>query len=576
MKTTLYINSVLVYSERNNKFFYTKFKDRLNVIYGKNTSGKSTLIQLLLFAFGINDNKIKLAEILSEEIFVRLDCTVTRERGCEPYVFLRQDETLFIREKGRKVLRFNGISGDSSAEHIKLKKYFSKLFNFGLQLESNSGVSEAPIETIFLPYYISQEVGWVYLRKSFTNLNFYKNFKEDFLDYYLGIESALDREEKRKIERNISRLNSQIKFFTEVERDSPDFKLANAVTKALNGKANQLLVEITGNKEKLMDLENDYVDNSNKLTFYSKRLAVVSKVKRNHQNQEPGKDNCPTCNQILPSGIENAYAFFQEGNDTIALKKDLKEKIKQTQSTLNALSKKIEIKRSDMSASFKIFNRYSEEDVTLEKYIDHRVNIQLLENLNKQIGQLTLELETERERLKDYKTEDEILFEREKKNKVFKDIYSRYISDLGLPNVSEDRFSKLYDISSFPFQGVHLHLAVMSYHFAFNYLITDTVTIHRLPFILDSIFKEDVEGGNRIKILNFINANFPRDTQTILSIADDSNIDSRIGQYKADIFKDNAHMICIGNGTEERALLKSNDDSQKALIEDSFEILEAI
>ena len=35
-------------------------------------------------------------------------------------------------------------------------------------------------------------------------------------------------------------------------------------------------------------------------------------------------------------------------------------------------------------------------------------------------------------------------------------------------------------------------------------------------------------------------------------------------------------MICIGNGTEEKALLKENDDSQKELIENSFEILETI
>ena len=54
------------------------------------------------------------------------------------------------------------------------------------------------METMFLPYYVSQDVGWVYLRKSFSNLNFYKNFKEDFLDYYLGIENVIDREEKKE------------------------------------------------------------------------------------------------------------------------------------------------------------------------------------------------------------------------------------------------------------------------------------------------------------------------------------------------------------------------------------------
>src|SRR5690606_20914841 len=121
--TTLYINSILVYSEENNKFFYTEFKDKLNVIYGKNTAGKSTLIQLILFAFGINDNKIKLAEILAEQIFVRLDCTIRNQQEEKNYVFIRQDETLLIKDDNEKVLRFNGISSDNSAEHVKLKKY---------------------------------------------------------------------------------------------------------------------------------------------------------------------------------------------------------------------------------------------------------------------------------------------------------------------------------------------------------------------------------------------------------------------------------------------------------------------
>jgi len=576
MKKTLDINSILVYCEENNKFFYTEFSDKLNVIYGKNTAGKSTLIQLILFAFGINDNKIKLTEILSEQIFVRLDCTIKNEDTEEKYVFIRQDETLLVKDKNNKVLRFNGISSDNSAEHIKLKKYFNSLFDFNLLLESNSGISEAPIETIFLPYYVSQEVGWVYLRKSFSNLTFYKNFKEDFLDYYLGIENVVDRDEKRKIEKEINRIQQQIKFYTDVERDNQELKLANLIDQTLEGKANELITGITEKKDLLLDLENTYVTDSNKLSFYNKRLSVVSKVKRNHKDQEPGKDNCPTCTQTLPSSIENVYSFFQEENDTITLQQDLKGKIKKVQSRLNSLNKKIEFNRAEIKSSYNTFNKYSENGLTLEKYIDSKANIQLFENLNKQIGLLTIDLASEKEKLKEYKTDDDILVERAKKSKVFKDKYFTYNSSLGLPSVDDERFYQLYDISSFPFQGVQLHLAVLSYHFAFNYLLNQTSDIHRLPFILDSVFKEDIEGGNKIKILNFINSNFPKDTQTILSIADDKNVDSKIEQYQTDIFKKNAHMICIGNGINEKALLKENDESKKEIIENSFKILETV
>lgn len=574
MSVKLDIKEILVYSESNDKFFHSTFGNKLNVIYGKNTAGKSTLIQLILYSFGINDTKIRLTEILTEEIFVRLDCVITRDEKEHNYTFLRQDETLLIKDNNEKIIRFNGIGSDHSAEHIKLKKYFNNLFNFNLLLESNSGISEAPMETMFLPYYVSQDVGWVYLRKSFSNLTFYKNFKEDFLDYYLGIENIIDREEKRRIENELKNLQQQMKFFSNVEKENEELKVSQIINDSLSGKANELITSLSSNKNDLITLEKDYVNESNKLTFYTQRLSVVSKVKRNHQKQVPGEDSCPTCTQILPANIEEIYEFFQEENDTISLQSELKEKITKSQSKINSINKRIEVAQIEINKEYQTFNKYSENNITLENWIENKANIQLYDNLIKQIGTLKLEIDVLKEQLKEYKTEGEIYIEREKKNHIFKMAYFKNNISLGIPSLEEERFYKLYDISSFPFQGVQLHLALLSYHFAFNELLTKTKGIHRLPFILDSIFKEDIEGGNKEKILNFINSNFPKDTQTILSIADDKNIDSHIEQYKDDIFRDNAHMICIGNGTEEKSLLSKNDNSKSELISNSYEIME--
>ncbi len=576
MKAELNIKQILVYSEVNDKYFYTDFKNKLNVIYGKNTAGKSTLIQLILYCFGINDNKIKLTEILSEEIFVRVDCVIKKDSISENITFLRQDETLLIKDNNGKVLRFNGISSDNSAEHIKLKKFFNELFDFNLLLESSSGISEAPIETIFLPYYVSQDVGWVYLRKSFSNLNFYKNFKEDFLDYYLGIENTTDREKKREVEDEIRSLQQQITFFTTIERENKELEVSKVVEDALSGKANELVDSLSKSKDKLLKLENEYVKESNRLTFYNQRLSVVSKVKRNHTKQFPGVDKCPTCTQALPQNIEKVYLHYQEENDTLKEQSEIKEKRKKVQSKINSLNKKIQVLREVVGNNYKTYTQYSEKDINLESWINNKANIVLNDNLVSQLGSLQITLNSKKEELKKYKTEEDILQERQKKNNSFKQTYLLNNASLGLPALEEERFYKVYEISSFPFQGVQLHLAVLSYHFAFNKLLTETEGIHRLPFILDSVFKEDIDGGNKDNILKFINANFPNDTQTILSIADDKNIDSRIEYYSNGIFKDNAHLICIGDGEKEKALLKENDKEQNELINDSFELIETI
>ena len=400
MSVKLEIEDILVYSELNDKYFYTAFDNKLNVIYGKNTAGKSTLIQLILYAFGINDNKIKLSEILTEEIFVRLDCVITKNNEKLKFIFIRQDETLIVKDANSKVIRFNGIGSDQSVEHIKLKKYFNSLFDFNLLLESNSGISEAPMETLFLPYYVSQDVGWVYLRKSFSNLTFYKNFKEDFLDYYLGIENVIDREEKRKIENELRNLQQQMKFFSDVEKENQELEVSQIINDSLAGKANELIISLSNNKSDLITLEKDYVNESNKLTFYNQRLSVVSKVKRNHKNQFPGEDSCPTCTQILPENIEEIYEFFQEENDTISLQSELKEKIKNSQSKINSINKKIENAQKEINKEYSAFNKYSENKITLENWIENKANIQLYDNLIKQIGTLKLEIDKLKFKLK--------------------------------------------------------------------------------------------------------------------------------------------------------------------------------
>ncbi|MBM9520743.1 hypothetical protein JWG39_13050 [Desulforhopalus vacuolatus] len=497
MKPIIRFNSFLVYSEENKKYFFSYFKNKINIIYGKNTSGKSTLIQLILYSFGINDNKIKLAEILSEEIFVRLDFTVKRGEREDLYTFIRTDETLAIQENRDKVVRFNGIGNDHSQEHIKLKKYLSNMLNFSLELESNSGITNGPIETMFLPYYVSQDVGWVYLRKSFSNLNFYRKFKEDFLDYYLGIENAIDRQNKRKIENEIKIIQQKINFYIDIEKNNQDFELSKILDDSISGKANELLEKISSRKDETLSIEKEYVKESNKLSFLTQRLSVVSKVKRNHKNQVPGRDKCPTCSQILPKSIEKIYGFFQEENDSISLFGELKEKIKKSQSKINSLNKKLIELRTANETDHKIFNKYSESNITIENYIGNKATVYLHNNLVENVGKLNIELEAKRTDLTEYKTDQEIYTERAKKEKIFKDIFLENNLKLKLPHLSEERFYKLYDISSFPFQGVQLHLAVLSYHFSFNYLISKTHYAHRLPFILDSIFKEDIEGGNK-------------------------------------------------------------------------------
>ena len=197
-------------------------------------------------------------------------------------------------------------------------------------------------------------------------------------------------------------------------------------------------------------------------------------------------------------------------------------------------------------------------------------------SINENIGKLAKEIADLKEKLKAFKDDDDIQSERMVKNKKFKEYYNLNNIKLDVPILDDNRFNYVYDLSSFPFQGVELHLAVLSYHFSFNKIINETDSIHRLPLILDSIFKEDLDGNSKEKILDFICNNQPNDTQTIISVADNKSKDPKIDYYNERFFNTNTKLICIGNSIDKESILKQHDKQLDEILNDTFNIMEYV
>lgn len=135
MKATIEYKRFFAYSESQNKYFNTEFNSGINLIHGKNTSGKSTLIQAILYTFGINDEKYKLDEVLKERVIFRLDFILKKDSP-ERITFIRDNEFIVVRREDKPIKKFIGISGDRSEEHKELKEYVGNLIGSSLHLES--------------------------------------------------------------------------------------------------------------------------------------------------------------------------------------------------------------------------------------------------------------------------------------------------------------------------------------------------------------------------------------------------------------------------------------------------------
>lgn len=582
--------SLFVFTEDKKSAFYESFGPGANLISGRNTSGKSTLIQSLIYVFGVNDVKEGLHEVLSYNPTFRLDFTKCWGDVKEPYTIIRETETLYIKEPSGRTVIFYGIDFDVSTEHVKLKKYLSDSFGFNLMLEQSGKLNGAPLECMFLPYYVSQSVGWVYVRESFSNLNYYKGFNEDYLDYYLGITNDFDRVEHRRLTKDKETLASDISNLKRYSQKA-DFKFANLVDEKFGEDAGNYLMEYEGCVQRLGDERLHHTKINNEISLLQNHKSILRRTKNNIKNQSfNGVDRCPSCTQVLSYSLEGLYSHYQKVNDTENLASTLNDKLKKKQSDLNSSDRRIEKLEKEIAATYGDLLARKFEGVSFEQWIDNKTDVKLYSNIQSEVRNLNTKLTKVKGELAAMKTEEDTLTERRSKERDFTTKFESNLVKLGLSPLKESRYKELYRINSFPFQGVELHKTVMAYHFALNAIISETDNIHRLPFLLDAVLKEDIDQTNLDLILKFIGSNLPKDTQTFISISEHkkdpnqpkesrgSNKEKpfeavKVNEVNTTYFSNKADVIYIGNGGEVRSFFTEVTDFEKEMLEDTLDIV---
>lgn len=568
-------NNFFAYSSKENKYFNTTFSEGINIVHGKNTSGKSTFIQAIFYTFGINDEKRKLTDLLKESVVFRLDFTIYTPIPTKVSI-VRDDEIVSIKVAEKTPVKFIGISGNKSREHIKLKQYISELFGFTLHLEYENEYKPASLEAMFLPYYIAQDVGWVYRHKSFRGLDFVKNFKNDFFDYYLGITNNFDRLEKTRLDKEKKELEAESRLLHEIERSDKQIKLAKLKDEVFTAKTIQYIEPYKENKSKLIELEKEYISLCNKITLLEESRKVLLRVKRSLNKDILSDTKCSKCDQELSHSIEDTYSYFQNLNDTekqlIELNENLKD-LKDSQGLLNSVINNINDKKKIVEEDYYELLDYNVDNVTLESWLKNKVNIKLSLELKIKLGEITSKLYEIDKQLSVFKTDDTVKRERYSASYSFKSIFEKYISELKIKPFEDKCFYLLYEIPAFPRQGVELLKTLLAYNFSFVEIIKKTDYIHVLPFSLDAIFEGDFEDESKNEILEFIKSHPSPNQQLIISIADSKSNANSAMTYNEKHFNNKAKLICIGENTEQRSLLTKYNGEFEDYILETMEIL---
>ncbi len=586
MNVIIRFNRLFVSSESHDCCFCDEFSPGANIISGRNTSGKSSLIQSLLFTFGVNDVSENLGEILGYRPTFRVDFTKTANGIEERYTIIREPKSIYVKEPNGKVVPFYGIDADNSVEHVKLKEYVRDLVGFTLYLEQKGELKLAPLESMFLPYYISQSVGWVYLRESFSNLQYYKGFKEDYLDYYLGISNNFDRVEHRKLAREKDRLLADISNLKRYSKKA-EFQFSNLVDETFGDQAEEYIENYVQKSDSLEEERNKYIRLCNELSLLENHHKILKKTKRNIKKQNYNDvDRCPACTQVLSYSLEGLYSHYQKYNDTVELESHITDKLIDKKSKIHQSNKKMVTIRKEIFDDYGVFLDKHVDGVTFDQWVANKANVTLYKQMQIDILALEGELETTKGSLESMVTEQKTKVARFRKEKAFKKIFTDYTSQLALKPLTDSRYLDLYKIHSFPRQGVELHKTVMAYHFALNAIIAKSKKVHRLPFLLDAILKEDIDETNLETVLTFVGNNLPSDTQTFVSISehikDYSGTEDekcvkpiekvRVKDVKETYFSVGSKLFYIGGGQIERGFLSQALEDYQKLHEDTVKI----
>lgn len=587
MSIVIRFNRLFVSSELHNLCFCDEFSSGANIISGRNTSGKSSLIQSLLFTFGVNDIAENLDEILDYQPTFRVDFTKTFDGVEEDYTIIREQKSIYVKEPNGKVVPFHGIDADNSVEHVKLKDYIRGLVDFTLVLEQKGELKSAPLESMFLPYYISQSVGWVYLRESFANLQYYKGFKDDYLDYYLGINNNFDRVEHRNLTQRKDQLTADVKNLRRYSKKA-EFQFSNLIDETCGEQAEEYIESYIKKSGSLEAERNKYILLCNEFSLLQNHHKILRRTKTNIKKQSYNDvDRCPACTQVLSYSLEGLYSHYQKYNDTAELESHITDKLTDKKSKMHSSNKKIVTIRKEISDSYGVLLDRNVDGVTFKQWIANKGNITLYKKMQKDIDISEGELEDIKTSLNSMTTEQETVTERFKKEKIFKKIFTNYMSQLELKPLTDSRYLDLYRIHSFPRQGVELHKTVMAYHFALNALIAKSKRAHRLPFLLDSILKEDIDETNLKIILSFVGSNLPDDTQTFISISEHVKDDAdeeesvkpieklRVKDVIDTYFPTNTKLFYIGSGKIERGFLSQSLENYNEIHMDTIDITTA-
>lgn len=522
------LDELILISHTERRGRKVEFHPSATVIRGQNDTGKSSLIKSIFMALGAPP-----ARIHERWEAAAVSSLVSFSVNGVQWSLYRQGRLFSLFNQNReKVGTFTSVT-------TELGPRLADIFDFRLLLADQEGKSRTPPPAfLFLPLYIDQDEGWTKNWSSFSNLRQFKNFRRDLVYYHAGIRTnewyrlkAKARELQAEREDPVHRE----RVLKDVARRMAD-RLSNAKfdidLTAYKGQIDRLLRECTvlkkreqQYKEKLVSLETEKIrlEAQKDIVVHARHeldadYRFAAKVSDDHVN-------CPTCGATYENDFAERFAIARDQDRCSSLLQSL-------QSDLIQVTRKISDLRESLSESSREFievNRLLAEKqgkVTLKVLIENEGKREVSTVLGQDIAIVSQEIAQLDDQLREVEEMVSRLEDRQGAQLIVEEYrlwMHQYLSMLNVTTLRESAF-KAID-SNIGETGSDLPRSMLAYFLSIVQVVKRHGLFSHFPLVIDAPNQQEQDTRNLKRMLEVIRDHRPNDSQLVLGLVDDCEID---------------------------------------------------
>jgi len=523
------LSEIMLLSHKERKAKTIRLDRTRTVIYGKNDTGKSSLIKSIYEAFGASPRKSnKKWTDVSPVILIAFKIDEIN------YKILKDFKTYSVFDTNNKILgTFNSITKG-------LGPFLAELLDFQIQLPDKSNeVIIPPPAYCFLPFYVDQDSSWQEPWVSFKNLSQLKNYKEYISYYHTGIrpnDYYITKNEINKHTVKIGELDSEKEFLKkmlkkvkeELEQVEFSFNMDD-----FKEEIKELLIESQDLRKLQERLKVRLVEYHNLKMNIETQIDITKKslneVRKDYEHatfyQIDDHIDCPTCGATYENSFEERFEIAQDEQKCKELLVELTRELSQIDDNIRKTNQEYTNNNEEIIKVETVLEK-KQGEVKLRDIIENEGKKELkklfnanIEELKSQIIDLSIEIGRLNGILKgieDKKRKSEI-FEFYRKN------LRKHLRELDVWSISDEDMKSINP--SIPETGSTLPRVLLAYYFAIIKTIHKFGSSAFCPIIIDSPNQQAQDMGHIDAVYSFILKNQPQGSQLILGLEELYDID---------------------------------------------------